>query len=125
MKKILLIDDEEDFCFFLRNNLELIGNYEVISMTEGENGLSAAQLYKPDLILLDIRMPGINGLEILKKIRKDNKTKSIPVIILTSKDDEDSRLCAKNLCITDYIMKPFGIDGLKSKIENVLPQCKR
>ncbi len=125
MKKILLIDDEEDFCFFLRNNLELIGNYEVISMTEGENGLSAAQLHKPDLILLDIMMPGTNGLEVLKKIRKDNKTKSIPVIILTAKDDEDSRLRAENLCISDYIMKPFGIDELKSKIENVLPQCKR
>lgn len=120
MKKILLIDDEEDFCFFIRTNLELTEDYKVIIATNGKKGLRIAQLQKPDLILLDIMMPEMNGFEVLKKLRKKSKTQSIPLIILTAIDGEDSSLQTSGFSVLDYIVKPFKIERLLSKIENAI-----
>ncbi len=117
--KILAIDDEEDFCFFVKRNLERLGS-EVITATGGEEGFKLARKHKPDLILLDIMMPGIDGFEVLKKLKEDTETIAIPIIMLTGKDDDDSKIKAAGLYDEDYIVKPVEVDALRSRIEEAL-----
>ena len=119
-KKILIIDDEEDLSFFVKANLELAGAYEVIVTANGKTGIKAAIQHKPDLILLDIMMPKMNGFEVLEKLKGEHETLSIPVIMLTAKGDDESKLKASSRFNEDYIVKPVQIDILKSKIEDVL-----
>ena len=79
-KKILIIDDEKDFCYFAKKNLEAISNYEIIATTKGKKGIQIARKEKPDLILLDIMMPGIDGFEVLKRLREMRKQKIFPLL---------------------------------------------
>ena len=118
--KILIIDDEEDFAFFTKHNLERIDNYQVITTTEGNDGIKKAKEYRPDLILLDIMMPGINGFEVLRRLKEDKELKSIPVVMLTGKDDEESRAKAAGLRDDDYIVKPIEIEELRARIKKIL-----
>lgn len=120
MKKILIIDDEEDLTFFVKANLELAGDYEVLIATSGKKGIKAARRHKPDLILLDIMMPQIDGFKVLEKLKASSETMIIPVIMLTAKGDDESKLKASSLYDEDYIVKPVQIEVLKSKIEEVL-----
>ena len=118
--KILIIDDEKDLCFFIKENLKLMGNYDVIIANDGKRGLFAAALHKPALILLDIMMPGLNGFQVLQKLKANARTLSIPVIMITAKNDEEFKLKAAGLYNHDYIVKPFEMGVLKSKIDAVL-----
>jgi DNA-binding response OmpR family regulator len=118
--KILIIDDEKDFCFFIKANLELTNQYEVLTATEGEEGLQTAHEQKPDLILLDLSMPGISGLELLKRLKEKSTTASIPVFVLTATNDKDSIAGIEDFNIADYISKPCKIESLQSKIERIL-----
>ncbi len=120
MKKILIIDDEKDLCFFLKANLESDGQYSVIAATDGKAGLHAARHHTPDLILLDVVMPGVDGLEVLKKLKEDEKTMSIPVVMLTGMGDEEVRLKALGYFNDDYIVKPVTLGFLKSRIQDIL-----
>ncbi len=120
MKKILIIDDEEGFRFFVKTNLELRGDYEVIAASGGEEGIRLAEEHKPDLVLLDILMPGIDGLETLNRLKENKNTKSIPVIMLTAKSDDETRIKALYLRNDGYVIKPFEIAALEEKIEEVL-----
>lgn len=117
MKKILIIDDEEDLTFFVKANLELAGDYEVLVATSGKEGIKAAVNHKPDIILLDIMMPNMDGYEVLTRIKKSPKTLRIPVIMLTAKGDVESKVKAASLYDEDYIVKPVQIEALKTKIE--------
>jgi DNA-binding response OmpR family regulator len=119
-KKILIIDDEEDFAYFIKANLELISNYEVIVCTKGKKGLKAVARQKPDLVLLDILMPGMDGFEVLKRLKKSEKTMKIPVIMLTAKNEDESKIEAAGLFCEDYIVKPVEIRVLNSKIHKIL-----
>lgn len=119
-KKILIIDDEKDLCFFIRGNLKLLGNYEVLIANDGKRGFFTAMLHRPDLILLDIMMPGLNGFEVLQRLKGNARTISIPVMMITAKNDEEFKLKAAELYNHDYIVKPFEIKVLKSKIDAVL-----
>lgn len=119
-KKILLIDDEKDFCYFVKANLQLIGNYEVIIATGGKKGIRNAHKHKPDLILLDILMPGIDGFEVLKRLKEHKKTRRTPIIMLTAKEEDESKIKASRSFCEDYIVKPVEIKVLLSKIEKVL-----
>ena len=123
-KTILIIDDEEDFCYFAKKNLEAISNYEIITATKGKKGIQIALKEKPDLILLDIMMPGIDGLEVLKRLKKSEKTQNIPVIMLTAKDEDESKIKALGSFCDDYIVKPVENIVLKSKIHKVLSITK-
>ncbi len=120
MKKILIIDDEEGFRFFVKTNLELRGDYEVIAASGGEEGIRLAEEHKPDLVLLDILMPGIDGLETLNRLKENKNTKSTPVIMLTAKSDDETRIKALYLRNDGYVIKPFEIAALEEKIEEVL-----
>ncbi len=120
MRKVLIIDDEEDLTFFVKANLELIEGYEVVTATSGSEGIKLAGRYKPDVILLDIMMPGMDGYETLDKLKSLPKTVAIPVIMLTAKADEESKIKAAGLYNEDYLVKPVQIDVLRVKIEEVL-----
>ncbi len=119
-KKILIIDDEEDFCFFVKKNLEAISNYEIIVANKGKKGIQIARKEKPDLILLDIMMPGIDGFEVLKRLKANEETQSIPVIMLTAKDEDESKIKASGLYCEDYLVKPVEKLVLRAKIQKVL-----
>lgn len=118
--KILIIDDEKDLCFVIKKNLEADERYKVITATNAIKGLIAARWHKPDLILLDIMMPVMDGFEVLKKIKTNRRTLSIPVIMLTARGDEESKVKAAGLYNEQYIVKPIETDALKAKIESVL-----
>ena len=120
MKKILIVDDEKDLCFFLKTNLEAAGEYNVITATEGKAGIHAARHHLPDLILLDVMMPGMDGLEVLKRLKEDEKTMSIPVVMLTGVGDDEARLKALGYFNEDYIVKPVTLSFLKSRIRDIL-----
>lgn len=120
MKRILTIDDEEDLTFFIKANLELTGEYEVTVARNGKEGIKAAIRNKPDLILLDIMMPHMDGYQVLDRLKKSRRTLSIPVIMLTAKGDDESKMKASSLYNEDYIVKPIQIDSLIAKIEEIL-----
>lgn len=119
-KRILIIDDEDDFRILVRMNLELTGDFKVDMAANGKQGISLAKRVKPDLILLDILMPGIDGLEVLKRLKKGKDTMAIPVIMLTAKGDEASKIEATQLYDEEYITKPIEAPELKVRIEKVL-----
>ena len=119
MRKILIIDDEEDLTFFVKANLELTGDYEVMIAKNGKEGIKLAASHKPDLILLDIMMPKMDGFEVLEKLKQAKETIAIPIIMLTAKTDDASKIKAASLYDEDYMTKPVQIETLRAKIEEV------
>jgi len=101
-KKILIIDDEQPILDMYSSAL---GDYTVMTAPDGEEGLNVARTEKPDLIYLDIIMPKINGLDVLKKLKEDDKTSEIPVVLLTNLPEEASKDKAKVLGAYDYFVK--------------------
>jgi len=118
--RILVVDDEEDLCFFVKANLETSGAYTVMTALDGKEALAAARAEKPDLILLDIMMPGMDGFEVLAKLKEDVRTSSIPVVMLTARGDDTSKTRAAGLYSDDYIVKPIDLAQLKARIDGVL-----
>jgi two-component system alkaline phosphatase synthesis response regulator PhoP len=118
-KKILVVDDEEDLTYFLKANLEIEENYEVFIVTRAKDAFKSALKYKPDLIILDIMMPQVDGIEILAKIKNSKNTLDIPVIILSAKIDDATKIKAAKLYVECYITKPVQIEKLKEKIKEV------
>lgn len=119
-RKILIIDDEESFCKLVKMNLELDENFSVETSTEGKKGLELAKKFKPDVIILDIMMPKMSGFEVLEKIKKDPQTITIPVVMLSAKEDMDFQVKAAQLYDELYLVKPIDSPTLKAKIEEVL-----
>lgn len=119
-RKILIIDDEADFCKLVKKNLELIGEFEVSIATDGRAGIALAKNQKPDLILLDIMMPRMNGFQVLETLKNDLDVTQVPVIMLTALGDDTSKIKAAGLYDEAYITKPVDADDLKAKIEEVL-----
>src|SRR6476661_2649752 len=113
---ILVVDDEPRMVNFMRMNLELEG-CRVISATNGREALERARDALPDVILLDIMMPGMDGFEVLRRLREWS---TVPVIVLTAKDDEDDRIRGLELGADDYMGKPFSHRELVSRIRAVL-----
>lgn len=119
-KRILIIDDEVDFSGLVKMNLELTDDFEVVIAANGKKGIKLAKRIKPDLILLDILMPGMDGFEVLEKLKKHEDSMMIPVIMLTAKGDEASKTRATQLYDELYITKPIEATDLRTKIEEVL-----
>ncbi len=119
-KKILVIEDEATLQKALNEVLSKDG-YEVVSSLDGLKGLELAQGENPDLILLDIILPKMDGFEVLKRIKEDDKTSQIPVIILTNLSDVNDIQKALDLGATTYLVKAdFHIEDVLKKIEKVL-----
>ncbi|MFC1646426.1 response regulator [Candidatus Omnitrophota bacterium] len=119
-KKILLIDDEVDFCYFTKKFLEHDKELEVIIENSARHGIDIAIEQKPDLILLDIMMPDMDGFAMLARLKNKIETRSIPVIMLTAKSGLKSIVQAQKSLVTDYIIKPFGPDKLLKAIKKCL-----
>lgn len=119
-EKILIIDDEKDFTHFVKENLQLISNYTVVTASKGKKGIRAALKENPDLILLDVTMPGIDGFEVLKRLKKNEKTYLIPVIMLITKSDDESKLKVSGISADDTIVKPVETKALRAKIHDIL-----
>ena len=120
-KKILLIDDEEDFCFFLKANLEITGDFDVITTTRGKEGIQLARSAKPDLILLDIAMPEMYGDEVANKLSEDPQTNNIPIIFLTAlvTEHEEGPETIKRIGERDFIGKPVAPKDLVAALQEV------
>ncbi|HPG01050.1 MAG TPA: response regulator [Kiritimatiellia bacterium] len=119
-KTILIVDDEEDFGFFVKANLEARGSYRVRIATSSEQGIELALRYKPVAILLDIMMPRVDGFQTLKRLKEQDRTMFIPVIMLTAKHDDESRISAAGLYCDGYLTKPVKIDDLVARLDKVL-----
>ncbi len=117
--RILVIDDEEDLIELVRYNLEQEG-FQVINASDGESGLIIARQELPDLILIDLMLPGMDGLELCRSLRADNRTASIPVIMLTAKSAESDRIVGLELGADDYVTKPFSPRELAARVKAVL-----
>ena len=118
-KRILIIDDEEDFCSLIKTGLETRSDFEVSIATNGKEGIELARMIKPDLILLDVTMPEIDGFQVLEKLKKDKNTVSIPVVMLTAREDVEYKRKAAQLFNEGYLTKPVEFSVLKSTIENI------
>ena len=120
-KKILLVDDEEDI--IKMNMLRLIeSNYEVISASDGEEGFEKAEKEIPDLILLDVVMSRMDGLQTLAKLKSNSKTSHIPVIMLSGVGEKEALDRARASGAADFIDKPFNGDMLMEAIKKNLPK---
>lgn len=120
MKKILIIDDEKDFGEMVQLYLESRGKYEAIAVTGGKEGLKVASQKRPDLILLDIMMPQMDGLEVLQKLKSDGKTQNIPIIMLTAVDEQPSIKQAMAAYAEHYFVKPVKLSVLEAQIDRIL-----
>jgi DNA-binding response OmpR family regulator len=115
MKKILLIEDTPDMRNLLQSNLAARG-YAIEMADDGEKGLARAYQNQPDLILLDVRLPGMSGWEVLAKLKSDNALKTIPVIVMTASENLDDETRALDLGAVCYFTKPFSLKDFLSKI---------
>ena len=117
--KILVVDDEENIRALVRFNLEKTG-YQVIEASNGKNALEIIAEDRPDLIILDLMLPVIDGLDVCRKLKGSLITSAIPIIMLTAKSDEVDRVIGLELGADDYLTKPFGPRELIARIKAVL-----
>jgi DNA-binding response OmpR family regulator len=120
--KVLLIDDDEKFCRLIKDYFHLQGNYRVLVASSGSIGtyLSRLSWHRPKVILLDIMMPGIDGFEVLRRIRNTKATMYTPVIMVTAVSELSAKIKAEGLYCDDYVVKPVNLKELKEKIESLL-----
>jgi CheY-like chemotaxis protein len=121
-KKILLVDDEKDFCFFVKGNLERTGLFHVTATTKARDGLTFARQKRPDLILLDICMPDMSGDEVAEAIREQPETDGIPIIFLTAvlTKKETSGEILKEIGGQKFLAKPVTTKELVAAINAVV-----
>ncbi|MEP0814833.1 MAG: response regulator transcription factor [bacterium] len=117
MAKILVVEDEPDMRFGLEHNLRFEG-YQVICAEDGKTGLEMARYSSPDLVLLDIMLPGMSGLEVLRQLRKERR--GLPVILVTAKGQEMDKIIGLESGADDYITKPFSVKELLARVNAVL-----
>ncbi len=118
-EKILIVEDEEDVLELIRYNLQKNG-YRTEAATTGPIALSMAEAVKPDLILLDLMLPGFDGLEVCRNLKKDPKTSAIPIIMVTAKGTEADIVTGLEMGAADYVAKPFSPRVLLARIGAVL-----
>lgn len=121
--KILIIEDEEDIADMIKLQAELAG-YKVCIEHDGLNGLRAVEREKPDLVVLDVMLPGQSGLDVCRKIKSNDSTQYIPVIMISAKGEEFDIVLGLELGADDYVSKPFSLKILFSRIRAVLRRGK-
>jgi two-component system, OmpR family, phosphate regulon response regulator PhoB len=123
MKTILVIEDERDLLELIAYNLEKEG-YRVVTALDGISGLDAARSARPDLIVLDLMLPGMMGIDVCKTIKKSEKTSKIPIVMLTAKGEEIDRVVGFEVGADDYVVKPFSSRELVLRIKAVLRRAE-
>ncbi len=119
MTRVLIVDDSPTETHVLKTMLEKHGHQVMVAAT-GEEGIRLAQEQTPDVILMDIVMPGVNGFQATRKLSKDPATSGIPIVIISTKDQDTDRIWAKRQGAKDYIAKPVTESVLLEKIKSVL-----
>ncbi|HUI89873.1 MAG TPA: response regulator [Anaerolineales bacterium] len=122
--KILVVEDDLDVAEMLNAYFRVQG-YEVYTVNWGEDGVRSCQTVHPDLVILDIRLPDIDGYEVAKRLRSDRRTQEIPIIFLTEKRERGDRLQGLELGADDYITKPFDVQELRLRVRNALQRVSR
>ncbi len=117
--KILIVEDDLDVAEMLNAYFRVQG-YEVFTVNWGEDGVRSCQTVHPDLVILDIRLPDIDGYEVARRLRADRRTADVPIIFLTEKRDRSDRLQGLELGADDYITKPFDVQELRLRVRNAL-----
>jgi phosphate regulon transcriptional regulator PhoB len=117
--KILVVDDERDLVELVSYNLEKEG-FTVLRAYNGEDALELVRTKAPDLMILDLMLPGLQGLEVCKTVRRDERSTSLPIIILTAKEDEVDRVVGLEMGADDYVTKPFSVRELIARVRALL-----
>ena len=124
MFKILIIEDNDDNRDILKHQLEYLG-YEVVEAADGLDGLNQVEKERPDLVIVDVMMPGIDGREVARRLRADSKTKDLPILAATVLfHTEDIHSCLAAGC-NDVLSKPFTLQQLKDRLEKFSPLADR
>ena len=118
-QKILIIDDEQDIVDTLQFTLETEG-YECYTAFDGEHGLQLAKELSPDLIILDVMMPKMNGFKICRLLKYDTLYKDIPIIMLTARSQTEDRTIGEETGANEYITKPFDLEDVVNKVKTYL-----
>jgi two-component system phosphate regulon response regulator PhoB len=118
-ERVLVVDDERDILELVKYNLDREG-YHVTVVATGEDALAAARTKTPDIVVLDLMLPGVDGLEVCRRLKGDPKTRNIPIVMLTAKGDEADVVTGLELGASDYVTKPFSPRVLTARIRAVL-----
>ncbi|MCM8783885.1 MAG: response regulator [Candidatus Omnitrophica bacterium] len=118
--RVLVVDDEEDFLRIAKLNLEESGRFEVMTLTSAKNLIENVHIFKPDLILMDLIMPGIGGIEACEMLNNDPLGQKIPIIVLSALDKDADKLAAYKKGAVGYLTKPIEKKDLIAKIEKAL-----
>lgn len=121
--QILVVDDEPDILSVLVYHLSREG-YRVTTAIDGHGALATAESERPDLIILDLMLPGMDGYEVLQRLREDERTEAIPIILLTARREEEERVKGFEVGADDYITKPFSSRELALRVEALLRRSK-
>lgn len=122
MTRVLVVEDNPDLAFGLRNSFEISG-YDVLSAPDGRSGLEAARSAGPDLVVLDLMLPDLDGYRVLRELRQDGS--ELPVLILTARTEEADKVMGFRLGADDYVTKPFGVLELMARVEALLRRAQR
>lgn len=121
--KILIVDDEMDTLIPLKRSLEA-EDYIVLEAYEGNEAMRKSKAEIPDLILLDLMLPGMDGYEVCSRLKKDARTENIPVIMLTARDEVRDKVEGLDIGADDYVTKPFNLNELKARIKSALRRTR-
>jgi two-component system KDP operon response regulator KdpE len=116
---VLIVDDEKDIVDLVAYNLARNG-YETVTATDGNDALDSAAKNAPDLIILDLMLPGLDGMEVARRLKADAQTANIPIVMLTAKGEETDVVVGLTLGADDYVTKPFGMDELMARLRTAL-----
>lgn len=123
-RRILVVDDAEDLVELLQYNLSRAG-FQVRTAANGREALELINRERPDLVILDLMMPGISGGEVLRRLRGEPDTKNLPVILLTAKGEESDQIVGLTLGADDYVIKPFSMQVLMARLDAVLRRAEK
>jgi DNA-binding response OmpR family regulator len=123
MAKVMVIDDDEDFTKLYKASL-LAAGFEATAVNQSTAAIELAYLVKPDIFVIDIMMPDIDGFQLSRMIREDPVLRHIPIIIVTALTDLDSKMVAAGAGADDYLAKPFRMDDLKARIDALLGSAR-
>jgi DNA-binding response OmpR family regulator len=123
-EKIMVVEDEKDIARLVDYNLKKDG-YRTMLVHDGSHAAQAAAKERPDLILLDLMLPGLDGLEVCRRLKADARTAAIPIIMLTAKSEESDKVLGLGLGADDYVAKPFSVKELLARVQAVLRRAAR
>jgi two-component system alkaline phosphatase synthesis response regulator PhoP len=124
MRRILVVEDDPDIALSLKYNMEKEGAFSVVVAEDGESGLAEAARRPPELIVLDLNLPGIDGFEVCRRLRTGSATSTIPIIMLTARIEEVDKVAGLELGADDYVTKPFSVKEIIARARAILRRAQ-